>query len=146
YSLEWGELSPDSPAIVSYIAACIPCFAWPALLRWTVTQRATVYEQLTHGIRYFDIRVAMKNNKFHFVHGLYGADLEDLLAEVRDFLTLRSGEVVLLDFQHLYGLTREDHIFLGDLLKNIFSGLICPPYESLAHLTLLYLIRHKYQV
>ncbi|ROT68797.1 putative PI-PLC X domain-containing protein 3 [Penaeus vannamei] len=117
------ELGPDAPGLVSALNSCCPCLARPAILRWSVTQRATTTQQLKHGVRYFDIRVA-----------------------IRHFLVKHPGEVVFLDFQHLHGLANTDHASLVTLLRNTFSELICPFFHQLNHLSLAYLARFKYQV
>lgn len=140
------ELGPDAPGLVSALNSCCPCLARPAILRWSVTQRATTTQQLKHGVRYFDIRVAVRNGRFYFVHGLFGDDLEPLLSEIRHFLVKHPGEVVFLDFQHLHGLANTDHASLVTLLRNTFSELICPFFHQLNHLSLAYLARFKYQV
>ncbi|XP_069947614.1 uncharacterized protein [Cherax quadricarinatus] len=84
YSLTEGDqVGPDAPGFISQLDSCLPCLARPTLLRWCVTQRASASEQLSHGIRYFDIRVAVRSSKFYFVHGLFGEDLGPILYEVQ---------------------------------------------------------------
>ncbi|XP_071545689.1 uncharacterized protein [Panulirus ornatus] len=147
YSLVAGEeVGPDAPGFVSRLAACCPCLARRAILRWSVTQRACATDQLRHGIRYFDIRVAVRGSRFYFVHGLYGGDLQPLLSEVGHFLSKHPGEVVLLDFQHFHGLSPADHTALVGLLRTTFSNAICPFFHQLRHLSLAYLARCNYQV
>ncbi|XP_064078219.1 uncharacterized protein LOC135195726 [Macrobrachium nipponense] len=147
FSLTEGEdVGPDAPHVVANLDSCCSCMARPAILRWSVTQKASVADQLKHGIRYFDIRVAVRDSRFFFVHGLYGGDLEPLLCEISHFLVRHPGEVVLLDFQHFHGLSSNDHAALIALLKATFSDLLCPFFQQLKHLTLSYLARYKYQV
>lgn len=97
-------------------------------------------------LRYFDIRVATRESKFYFVHGLFGADLQPLLSEVRLFLAQHPGEVVMLDFQHFHGLSEQDHAALVALLKSTFATTLCPMFNYPHNLTLDLLARLKYQV
>ncbi|KAK8402590.1 hypothetical protein O3P69_000759 [Scylla paramamosain] len=141
-----SEVAPDAPDPVKGLMRVVPCLARPALLRWSVTQRTTVTEQLRHGVRYFDIRVAARGSKFYFVHGLFGADLQPLLSEVRLFLAQHPGEVVLLDFQHFHGLEMDDHAALIALLRSTFATTLCPVFTYLQNLNLDILARLKHQV
>lgn len=63
--------------------------------RWSKTQEDTIGNQLKKGIRYFDFRLARKNESFYNVHGLYGAKLEENLKEINDFISNNPGEVIL---------------------------------------------------
>nr|XP_045605654.1 uncharacterized protein LOC123762920 [Procambarus clarkii]XP_045605655.1 uncharacterized protein LOC123762920 [Procambarus clarkii]XP_045605656.1 uncharacterized protein LOC123762920 [Procambarus clarkii]XP_045605658.1 uncharacterized protein LOC123762920 [Procambarus clarkii] len=147
YSLTEGEeVGPDAPGLISQLDSCMPCVARPAILRWCVTQRASVTDQLRHGIRYFDIRVAVRRSRFYFVHGLFGDDLEPILSEIRHFLVRHPGEVVLLDFQHFHGLSASDHTSLVAFVEQVFSDLLCPYFHRVHHLSLSYLSHSKYQV
>ncbi|XP_018009124.1 uncharacterized protein LOC108666719 [Hyalella azteca] len=143
-SLTGGEMGPDvSPGVRRLGRAC-PCIAQPAFLRWSVTQRATLTEQLTNGVRYFDLRVAELNGRLHFVHGLYGDDIQLILEEISLFLFSHSSEVVLLDFQHLYDLTPQLHRDLVGIIQQVFQGALCPvmpPYN----LNLAFLQKKQYQ-
>ncbi|XP_076058799.1 PI-PLC X domain-containing protein 3 [Oratosquilla oratoria] len=141
-----GEVAPDTPWYLQKLGRAVPCLALPAIRRWSVTQLATTWEQLVHGVRYFDIRVALQDSRFRFVHGLYGDDLEPILVEMRRFLTKRPGEVILLDFQHFHGLESKDHQDLIALIRNTFQELLCPFLHNLGRLTLSYLNSCKYQV
>ncbi|RXG51417.1 PI-PLC X domain-containing protein 3 [Armadillidium vulgare] len=145
YDLQKNAVGPDAPFYVSCLSP-IPCYIKNVFLRWFTTQNTSVYEQLMHGIRYFDIRVAVKNKKFYFVHALLGSQLPPLLMEMRKFLDDHRGEVVLLDFQHLFGFDSAIHLLFMNIIKDIFSGIICPFYEDVNSLTLSFLLEHKYQV
>lgn len=65
---------------------------------------------------------------------------------MRKFLDDHRGEVVLLDFQHLFGFDSAIHLLFMNIIKDIFSGIICPFYEDVNSLTLSFLLEHKYQV
>lgn len=46
-----GEIGPDAPQVVTSLSRVCPALVRPTLLRWSVTQKATVTEQLKHGVR-----------------------------------------------------------------------------------------------
>ena len=64
------------------------------------TQRLNLYQQLNHGVRYFDIRVGVKGEdpeKVYIQHGLCkGNKLSDNLSQVRKFLDENPGEFVAI--------------------------------------------------
>lgn len=68
------------------------------------TQTYTIGQQLSSGVRYFDIRVHEKGDKLVIFHSFMdGADFGVILANIRDFITENPSEVLLLDFQHFKG-------------------------------------------
>lgn len=94
----------------------------------TQTQLLCVEDQLKAGIRYFDIRPALKINASfsvtdyktgHFsntavgIKGCYGESLDDILTGVKSFLEQYPTEVVILKFSHFF-LCGSDTEFLKD--------------------------------
>jgi|RhiMethySRZTD1v2_1073278.scaffolds.fasta_scaffold35584_5 1-phosphatidylinositol phosphodiesterase len=76
---------------------------------WAKTQNLAMLQQLQAGARYFDIRICTHNGVLTTYHGdtgygAYGATLDEMLADVRSFLSSPSGsgEVVILKFSHTY--------------------------------------------
>jgi hypothetical protein len=82
-------------------------------------QSLDAHEELTRGIRYFDLRVCGQggNPNVHgrntladlsqnpiTCHGATGALLADILQETRQFVDLHPGEVVILDFNHAFAI------------------------------------------
>jgi hypothetical protein len=98
------------------------------LYRWSVTQSATLEEQLRNGVRYLDVRVAIQEKGAPplVVHHLCGAELGPLLAQLDAFLTAHPQEVVVVDFQHFYGFERLDHERLIAHLQGLFGARLCP--------------------
>lgn len=93
--------------------------------RYSVTQRLNVYQQLKAGIRYLDIRVALRpeNKQFYICHNFYGPKLEEILEQVNAYVKKHPREIVIIDFQHMHNFKNtEDHHkhfellvhFLGD--------------------------------
>ena len=57
------------------------------IYRWSKTKDLDITQQLVHGVRYFDLRVAVdKHNRARIVHGLLGGQLDDILQQFKEFL------------------------------------------------------------
>jgi hypothetical protein len=113
---------PDSPGL-----SWVPDFLHDSIVEpWSKSQRLDVYEQLTTGIRYLDIRLARYDlekgifafglkrtipdcvaSKTHYVywttHGLLGGKFINFLNRVKKFLAENPKEIVIMDINHLYG-------------------------------------------
>ena len=74
------------------------------------TQSQSIYDQLSGGVRYFDLRPALGGNElsgnvFYLYHGLvWGPALSDVVSDIQRFMQ-RQGcqEIVLLKFSHFWG-------------------------------------------
>jgi hypothetical protein len=71
---------------------------------WAKTQPLDIAGQLAAGIRYFDIRVVLSNGTYYMCHSMYSAPIDDLISAVNAFIRQNPKEVVILDFNHLYGM------------------------------------------
>jgi hypothetical protein len=116
-----------------------------------------IEEQLEKGVRYFDIRLGIlpqkycnegpeSLDKFRVIHALYGQSISGPLDKIRTFVDDHLSEVLILDFQHTYTFTEEDHNFLVERIKNIFEKKLCPKNESISSLTLDHMKQQGYQV
>ncbi|RWS21504.1 PI-PLC X domain-containing protein 3-like protein, partial [Leptotrombidium deliense] len=144
-------VAPDRPHLQSSVWVKLFGFiVLPIMKRWTKTQNLNITEQLINGIRYFDLRVATKerDNNLYFVHGLYANEIESICDEICSFLNTHTKEIVIIDFQHFYSVSEEQHMQLIDNLMNIFGRKVCPfdAVESVNQLTLEYMWRNSYQV
>lgn len=74
------------------------------LLAYSLTQRHNISEQLARGVRYLDLRVALRpaDGQLYIVHAFYGPRVESIFAQVAAFLDRHPKEVVILDFQHVH--------------------------------------------
>jgi hypothetical protein len=98
------------------------------LKEWSVTQSLTFRQQLEHGVRYFDLRVATRKDKSgtHFLHSLYGMSVETGLNEIKSFMEQHPREIILLDFNHFYEMDAHNHEILIDLITEKFRAKLCP--------------------
>jgi hypothetical protein len=93
---------------------------------WSVAQNRDITQQLTDGVRYFDLRIAPlpPSNVPSIVHGHYGAAAATLLTAVSSFLSTRPKEIVILDFNHFYAMTPDLHAGLAQTISGTFGDLL----------------------
>lgn len=73
------------------------------------TQQFTIDEQLQMGVRYFDIRVNKKEDKYVIFHSIInGVEFLPILESIKSFIINNPTEVLLLDFQHFEGNSQND--------------------------------------
>lgn len=119
--------TPEVPAYVSWLLAMAP--GW--VENWVVTQQGDVTEQLMNGIRYFDFRVCLHEEEFMFCHGVFSGESLQPLRDIKAFLDDHPKEVVILDFQHIYRCSPEDHDTYCMTLLDIFEGTVYPCSENM---------------
>ncbi|XP_039886953.1 PI-PLC X domain-containing protein 1 isoform X1 [Simochromis diagramma] len=125
------------------------CFTRPAIFRWATTQDKTIEEQLSMGIRYFDLRVAHKPNDsssdLYFTHVIYThVTVLETLESVAAWLEAHPKEIVILACSHFEGMDDKCHESFIWSLKKLFGSKLCPQKESA--LTLRSLWASGYQV
>eukprot|EP00794_Sanderia_malayensis_P011008 gene11008-12171_t len=98
-----SNIAPDESKTIKVLVRIFGKIAKNIIYRWSVTQDLNLTEQLEHGVRYLDLRVAYepKVKDFRAVHGLYGLTYKELFGEIADFLNKHPKEIVILDFNHL---------------------------------------------
>ncbi|XP_012267489.2 PI-PLC X domain-containing protein 3 [Athalia rosae] len=142
-----SKIGPDGPHFLRYLGCLLPVVR-PIIFNWSITQHEDVKAQLNGGIRYLDLRVARKcqSDEVCFLHGLYGAPVEQPLNDISDWLSLHPEEVVILDFQHFYEFDDSLHHELIKIIERTFRGKLCPVFSSFSHISLQWLALEKYQV
>lgn len=150
YTIKPGSrISPDEPRLQCFENCyCFSSVIKRVIFHWTLTQSLTCTEQLDHGIRYFDFRIASQLGSLtpYIVHGMYGCNVFEVLKQLKEFLLKHDKEIILLDFQHFYNFTHEYHIHFVNELWNMFGNLLCPFTSSEARMSLSNLWRSRYQV
>nr|XP_046247259.1 PI-PLC X domain-containing protein 1 isoform X2 [Scatophagus argus] len=125
------------------------CFTRPVIFKWATTQDKSIEDQLSVGIRYFDLRIAHKSNDpssdLYFTHIIYThlTVLETLLS-VATWLDSHPKEIVILACSHFEGIDDKLHQAFILSLKKLFGSKLCPQKESV--LTLRSLWASGYQV
>ena len=84
------------------------------------TQQFAIDEQLQMGVRYFDIRVNKKEDKYVIFHSIInGVEFLPILESIKNFIINNPTEVLLLDFQHFEGNSQNDvYNFITEYLYN----------------------------
>ncbi|XP_014236441.1 PI-PLC X domain-containing protein 3-like isoform X1 [Trichogramma pretiosum] len=143
-----NDLGPDNPGLVNTVNLLFPNLTKTIAFNWAINQKVDVTQQLDGGVRFLDLRLATKkmDNKFYFVHGLYGGEIGPPLRQVADWLTKHPEEVVIMDFQHFYNFTEQHHRDLMYLIKDIFRGKMCPRFNAPGNVSLRWMNSRKYQV
>uniref|UniRef100_A0A3Q0QRY9 Si:dkey-66a8.7 n=1 Tax=Amphilophus citrinellus TaxID=61819 RepID=A0A3Q0QRY9_AMPCI len=106
--------------------ALFSCFTRPIIFKWATTQ-----EQLSMGIRYFDLRVAHKphdsSSDLYFTHVIYThLTVLETLASVASWLKSHPKEIVILACSHFEGMDEKCHQSFILSLKKLFGSKLCP--------------------
>lgn len=128
-----SEIGPEESPLIQMLGP----LAKGVVYKWSVTQNLDFRNQLSSGIRYFDLRIASRSGSqdIHFVHGLYGTTVEEGVNEILEFLDSNKKEIVILDFNHLYNMNEDQHrIFLNMLVEKCGDKLCL--FVGLENLTL----------
>jgi hypothetical protein len=96
------------------------------MANWSIAQGLTFDQQLTGGIRYLDPRVQKAYSSVNFVHGLVESPITDLYDQVKSFYGRieNAKEVIILDFQHLYGFSDQHKTDFAAELQTQFADML----------------------
>lgn len=125
------------------------CFTRPAIFKWATTQDRGIEEQLSMGIRFFDLRIAHKPNDsssdLYFTHVIFTyLTVLETLESVATWLESHPKEIVIIACSHFEGISDHLHESFIYSLKKLFGSKLCPQKESV--LTLRSLWASGYQV
>ena len=137
YLNKHGHLGPAFNWWLRELEKIIHKYVGNAIYRWSVTQSQDFNEQLCLGIRYFDLRIALKpgTDDVYLLHGYYGDKLELCLDQIKDFLAHNTMEVVILDFNHIYDMDDFHNKQCMSMLLEKFGNVMCP-FADITEVTL----------
>lgn len=116
------------------------------IYNWSKTQDTSFTDQLRIGVRYFDLRISVRNGDFYLSHTLYAQRVQDAFTEIKSFLNCHPTEVILLDINHLYGFdSATTHEKLVSVIRQVFGNELCP-YQNIFQVTLEHIWSQKQQV
>ncbi|XP_028300255.1 PI-PLC X domain-containing protein 1 isoform X2 [Gouania willdenowi] len=126
-----------------------PCLTRPTIFKWATTQDKSIEDQLSMGIRYFDLRVAHKqsdsSDDLYFTHVIYTHQtVLETLVSVATWLKSHPKEIIILACSHFEGMDDKCHESFIFSLKKLFGSKLCPRQDS--ELTLRSLWAAGYQV
>ncbi len=93
---------------------------------WGKDQGEDTYHQLKRGVRYLDIRARVVKGQLVTAHGLVGASMEEVIADLEKFLAENPGEVVIFHVSETNGMSSDSVQTLYQTLTNRFGGKMAP--------------------
>ena len=105
YTIDFqNPLGPGLVFSLANLAARVSTTVATIIEAWTLTQSASVYDQLTQGCRSFDFRVSYDHSSdtFYFTHTFTCIPLETALNDLKLFLETHPGEVVIIQMKPGY--------------------------------------------
>ncbi|XP_037627019.1 PI-PLC X domain-containing protein 1 [Sebastes umbrosus] len=124
------------------------CLTRPAIFRWATTQDKSIEEQLSMGIRFFDLRIAHKpsdpSSDLYFTHVIYThLTVLETLSSVAAWLESHPKEIVILACSHFEGIDDRLHQMFIFSLKKLFGSKLCPQKGSVPTLRSLWASGHQ---
>uniref|UniRef100_UPI0037E9C789 PI-PLC X domain-containing protein 1 n=1 Tax=Semicossyphus pulcher TaxID=241346 RepID=UPI0037E9C789 len=134
-----SPLVPSESDFFRLLDGLFYCFTRPAIFKWATTQDKSIEEQLSMGIRFFDLRIAHKpkdsSSDLYFTHIIYThLTVLETLSSVATWLESHPKEIVILACSHFEGIDDSLHQFFIFLLKKLFGSKLCPRKESVLSL------------
>ncbi|XP_065056281.1 PI-PLC X domain-containing protein 3-like [Rhopilema esculentum] len=124
-----SKIAPDESKAITTLVRIFGQCAKNIVYKWSITQTLSLHQQLANGVRYFDLRVAYEDasKEYCFVHGLYGQAYQAIFSEMKQFLDKHPKEVVILDFNHLWGFTEKDCSTFLEIIEKSFGDVLYGP-------------------
>ncbi|KAI3369043.1 hypothetical protein L3Q82_026007 [Scortum barcoo] len=141
-----SPLVPSESDFFRLLDGLFYCFTRPAIFRWATTQDKSIEEQLSMGIRFFDLRIAHKpkdsSSDLYFTHVIYThLTVLKTLSSVATWLESHPKEIVILACSHFEGMDdRLHHLFILSL-KKLFGSKLCP--RKVSFLLVQLFLQHK---
>jgi hypothetical protein len=139
-------LSPlDSKFLIEVIKLCnyLGVDLYSFISKWAQTQDTTIYEQLTGGIRYLDIRANFIQGDWYTEHFLIGTRTQDLLNDVRRFMLENSGEVIVVELGNLDPVN--DEFSLVQMINSTLGEFLAPVMD-LNHTTIGQMVERNHRI
>ncbi|XP_053313486.1 PI-PLC X domain-containing protein 1 [Spea bombifrons] len=129
-----SPFSPEVPKILLTLAKYVPYIVRSLIYNWSTTQCLSVREQLDAGIRYLDLRIALRPDdpsfNLYFVHGFYtSVTVEKILQEILDWLKTHPTEVLILSCRDLDAVSPDLHAHFTSVIHRILDPKLCPRNE-----------------
>lgn len=135
----------------NFFARFLPFVSKP-IEDWTITQNWNIYDQLKHGIRYFDFRISYMENEdeFYITHTFTCEKLADVLYSIKDFMDVYEEEVIVLnfksDYNHRYDMIPKRNEKVVIMIETILDKLLCIPTADNSFLSLKEMVYNKKRI
>ncbi|CAH2223416.1 PI-PLC X domain-containing 1 [Pelobates cultripes] len=130
-----SPISPEAPKVAFLLDQYVPSIVRNFIYKWSRTQYLSVKEQLDSGIRYMDLRIAIRpddpSQNFYFVHGLYtSVTVEVILQDILRWLQIHPKEMLLLSCRDLIGIPPILYTHFIRIIHKILGPKLCPKNET----------------
>jgi len=108
------------------------------IVKQSVTQVSDVESLLLSGVRYLDIRLTYDDGEWYTKHNYISNNFVEQVPMITSFLNTHPGEFLILDFQHIHGLSYESCMDYNEFLDMLDeTGILEYAYQvdSLTDLT-----------
>lgn len=104
---------------------------------YALTQSLSISEQLQAGIRYLDMSIDYDGSSFRGVHLMFGKSAEELLTQIKTFLTANENEVVVIEVDTVYAdITEAQFLELQTIfVDTLGESLLIPTTTDLTSVT-----------
>ncbi|XP_076580110.1 PI-PLC X domain-containing protein 1-like isoform X3 [Chaetodon auriga] len=124
----------SEPCLLRVSDRLCPCWTRPCVSRWATTQQSVLSDQCDLGVRFLDLRIAMKPKgglKLFFAHGIYTVmTVQEALDELATWLDAHPKEIVIISCSHFESLTNQDHARLVEFIIALFGKKLCSPQQD----------------
>ncbi|XP_076580109.1 PI-PLC X domain-containing protein 1-like isoform X2 [Chaetodon auriga] len=124
----------SEPCLLRVSDRLCPCWTRPCVSRWATTQQSVLSDQCDLGVRFLDLRIAMKPKgglKLFFAHGIYTVmTVQEALDELATWLDAHPKEIVIISCSHFESLTNQDHARLVEFIIALFGKKLCSPQDT----------------
>ncbi|XP_070711465.1 PI-PLC X domain-containing protein 1 [Pempheris klunzingeri] len=124
----------SEPCVLKVFDRLFPCWTRPCVYRWATTQQSVLSDQCDLGIRFLDLRIAMKprgGSKLFFAHGIYTVmTVKEALDELATWLDAHPKEIVIISCSHFESLNDEDHVHLVEFIITLFGKKLCSSQDT----------------
>lgn len=143
-SHEISNESPLAPNCEAWVKLATQFSGTDRVARWSKCQNFKTFEQLQHGVRYFDLRVCWVNDedegqsrKLWVCHCMLSVPLIQVLEDIKTFVEgIGTHEVIVLDFQHVAFPDNDAHHDLLGMLLSVLGERLCIQDRHTCRMTL----------
>eukprot|EP01083_Nonionella_stella_P316887 1151394_1 len=97
-----------TPSKDSYFSAISFLNDTDRYIKWSIRQHGSIYDQLLSGCRYLDVRLEKSGSEYYAHHGMLGASLTYILADITKYMSMMHGEIILIHLSEFIEINASD--------------------------------------